>query len=105
MKMKTEVGVEEVEEAHSLFEQSTLKSIEGKEFGYEMAESVTQEVQKIEEAIRKRVCIGNLVSISKLMEEMQQKYNHNSLAYALRNMVVNGEFREIKGKKQLIRER
>ncbi len=33
MKLKNEVGTEEVNEAHTLFEQSTLKSIEGKEFG------------------------------------------------------------------------
>jgi hypothetical protein len=94
-----------VDEAHYLFELSTLKSIEGKEFGYEMAENVSQEIQKIEEAIRKRVCIGTQVFISKLMDELQERYNHSSLAYALRNMVLNGEFREIKGKKQLIRER
>jgi hypothetical protein len=94
-----------VDEAHYLFELSTLKSVEGKEFGYEMAETVTNEIQKIEEAIRKRVCIGSQVSISKLMDEMQEKHSHSSLAMALRNMVLNGEFREIKGKKQLIRER
>lgn len=37
MKLKAEVTTEEVDEAHYLFELSTLKSIEGKEFGYTMA--------------------------------------------------------------------
>lgn len=48
MKLRHEVTNEEVEEAHELFSLSTLKSIEGKEFGYEMAENVSQEIQKIE---------------------------------------------------------
>jgi len=38
MKLKPEVSTEEVDEAHYLFELSTLKSIEGKEFGYAIGE-------------------------------------------------------------------
>jgi hypothetical protein len=69
-----------------------------------MAEAVTQEIQKIEEVIRRRVCIGNQIFTAKLMEEMRERYSESSIAYALSNMVRNGEFREIRGKKQLIRE-
>jgi len=54
-----------------MFELSTMKSIEGKEFGYVVPEQFTGEIQKIEEAIRKRVCIGNQVMTSKLLSEMQ----------------------------------
>lgn len=57
-----------MDEAHELFELSTLKAIEGKEFGYELGEGVADEVAKAEEAIRKRVCIGSQVAISKVME-------------------------------------
>lgn len=67
MRLKNDVGIEEVDEAHYLFELSTLKSIDGKELGYQIPENVVADVQKIEEIIRKRVCIGNQVSISKLM--------------------------------------
>lgn len=67
MRLKNDVGIEEVDEAHYLFELSTLKSIDGKELGYRIPENVVADVQKIEEIIRKRVCIGNQVSISKLM--------------------------------------
>ena len=103
MKLKSEVSTEEVDEAHYLFELSTMKSIEGKEFGYTVSENVGDELQKIEDAIRKRVCIGNQVYTAKLIDEMQEKYSESNVLYALTNMVKNGEFREIKGKKQLIR--
>jgi hypothetical protein len=39
------------------------------------------------------------------MEELQSKFSEAVVAFALRNMVLNEEFREIKGKKNLIRER
>jgi hypothetical protein len=35
---------------------------------------------------------------------MQVRHSESSIAFALRNMVLNGEFREVKGKKQLIRD-
>lgn len=35
-----------------------------------MSDNVGEELQKIEEAIRKRVCIGNQVYTSKLIDEM-----------------------------------
>lgn len=105
MRLRNEVTGEEVDEAFHLFELSTLKSIEGKEFGYEMGEAVTGEIQKVEELVRKRVCIGGQVSLSKLMEELDSKYTQQAISYALRNMVLNGELRELKGKKHLIREK
>jgi len=40
-----------------------------------MAEAVTQEIQKIEEVIRRRVCIGNQIFTAKLVEEMRERYN------------------------------
>ena len=49
MKLKPEVGSEEVEAAHYLFEISTIKTIEGSsEFGYTLSEGVAAEVQKAE---------------------------------------------------------
>lgn len=105
MKLKNEVGTEEVNEAHYLFEQSTMKSLEGREFGLMLGDDMGGEVQRIEEAIRKRVCIGTQVTFSKLTSEMQERYNANGVLYAISNMIRNGEFREIKLKKTLIREK
>lgn len=36
---------------------------------------------------------------------MQSRFSEGVIALALRNMVLNEEFREVKGKKGLIRER
>ena len=68
-------------------------------------EQFSDDIQKIEEAIRKRVCIGNQVLTSKLLSEMQERYSDSLVLHAINNMVRNGEFREIKGKKQLLREK
>ncbi len=43
--------------------------------------------------------------IGKLMEDLQSKFSESVVAFALRNMVLNEEFREVKGKKNLIREK
>ncbi len=63
MKLQTEVTKDEVEEAHYLFEISTMKTIEGKEFGLEISPNIAADVQKIEELIKKRMPIGNQASI------------------------------------------
>lgn len=107
MKLKLEVGIEEVEEAHYLFSISTMKTIEGgKEFGYELTEGMSDEIQKAEEAIKKRVCIGNQVAMAKLMEDLEQsRYSHSLIVRALSNLIRFGDFREIKGRKLIVRER
>lgn len=105
MKLRSCVGVDEINEAHHLFELSTLKTVEGKELGYEISEEAGAEVKKIEDVIKKRVCVGTQVSISKLMDEIGERHGHSTVGMAIRNMVINQEFREIKGKKLLIRDR
>lgn len=81
-----------------------MKSIEGKEFGYEVGE-VGGEIHKIEEAIKKRVTIRSVVPTQKLITEMEEKYAPNAVIRAVSNLVYSGEFREIKGRKQLMREK
>jgi DNA replication licensing factor MCM5 len=93
MKLKQEVSSDEVDEAHYLFELSTLKSIEGKEFGYAIGEELGGEIQKIEEAIKKRVCVGSQVQTGKLISEMTERHGENGVIRAISNMVRNGEFR------------
>lgn len=67
MRLKSEVSTEDVDEAHYLFEVSTLKSVEGSEMGFDLPEDTKEEVQKLEEIIKKRIAIGNQVTYQKLM--------------------------------------
>ena len=63
--------MEEVELAHYLFKVSTIKTIEGShEFGYDLSEGVADEIQRAEEFIRKKVCIGNQVPIVSLINDL-----------------------------------
>ncbi len=106
MRLLSEVGVEEVEEAHYLFEVSTMKTIEGsREFGYNLSDGVAEEVKLAEDAIRKRVCVGSQVSIFKLMEDLEGRHNRTVVERALSNMVKNSEFREARGRKIVMRDR
>lgn len=43
MKLKNDVGIEEVEEAHYLFEVSTMKIVEGsREFGIDLSQAMAE---------------------------------------------------------------
>lgn len=84
---------------------STLKSMEAKEMGIELPQNLAEEVNKVEESIKKRVNIGNQVSVAKIMEEMDYKYSSTLLQYAIHSLTKNGYFREIKGRKFLVREK
>ena len=103
MKLKTEVGQDEVDEAHYLFEVSTMKTIDAKEFGYVTLEGVSDQIEKIEEAIKKRICIGNQVTTVRLVEDMGVSYNDQHIQIAIRNMVKNKDLRQIKGNKMMVR--
>ena len=70
MKLKTEVTGDDIDEAHYLFEISTLKSVEGAEFGYDIPETIAPQVQSMEETIKKRVCVGHQTSTRALIEEL-----------------------------------
>ena len=65
---------------------------------------MTEQLQKIEELLKKRVCVGSQVLTSRLVEELKGHYSEQAVGMAISNMVRNGEFKEIKGRKQLIRE-
>lgn len=48
-----------------------MKTIEGSSaFGYELTEGVAEDIQRIEELVRKKVCIGNQVTTIKLIDEL-----------------------------------
>ncbi len=86
-----------------MFEISTMKTIEGKEFGLEISPNIAADVQKIEELIKKRMPIGNQASIEDLMQKLAVKNSEQMVSYAIRNMIKNGELKEIRGNKALLR--
>ena len=91
MRLKQEVGLEEVEEAHYLFEISTMKTIEGSsELGYTLSDEVAEDIKKIEDLVRKKVCIGNQVSTVKLIDDIKtSKFSRGLVERALQNMIKN----------------
>jgi hypothetical protein len=107
MRLRQEVGLEEVEEAHYIFEISTMKTIEGSsEFGYELSDGIADDIKKIEELVRKKVCIGNQVTTTKLIDELEtSKYSKGLIERALQNMIKNDEMKELRARKMLTRVR
>lgn len=105
MKLKTEVTGDDVDEAHYLFEISTMKTIEDKNFGTNMTIATREELDKIEECIKKRVPIGNEVLITNLINNLSSQFEASHTNQAIDIMIKNGEMKAIKGGKSLIRER
>jgi ribosomal protein L22 len=54
--------------------------------------------------VRKKVCIGNQVTTTKLVDELETaKYSKGLIERALQNMIKNAEMKELKGRKMLTR--
>lgn len=69
-------------------------------------ERFTQEVHKIEEAIRRRVAIGTKISFPKLQQEMGQRFNNGrAVDHAILAMVRKDEFQHNDARKILHRKR
>ena len=105
MKLKTEVTGDDVDEAHYLFEISTMKTIEDKSFGAALTIATREELERIEEVIKKRVPIGNEVMVQNLISNLSDKFDAHQVNQAIEIMQRNGEMKAIKGGKNLIRER
>jgi hypothetical protein len=46
-----------------------MKTVEGSsELGYELSDGIAEDIQKIEELVRKKVCIGNQVTTTRLLD-------------------------------------
>lgn len=73
--------------------------------GIELPQNLSLEVSKVEEAIKKRVNIGNMVPVKKIMEEMDHKYSNTLLQYAIESLTRNGDFVAKKGRKFIYREK
>jgi len=69
-----------------------------------MSVGLANQILKVEEAIKKKVCIGHQVSIPKLIDELVG-FSPNIVQQAIYNMVRNGDLKEMKGRKMVIREK
>jgi len=71
-----------------------------------MPQEMASLVMKIEEAIRRRVAIGNKINHSKLTEEMSARYmNQRAVEWAIVNMIKTEEFQHIEGRRVLMRKK
>ena len=78
----------------------------GLDSGAEMPQEISSLVLKIEDAIRRRVAIGNKINHSKLIEEMVTRYmNQRAVEWAVINMIKADEFQHIEGRRVLLRKK
>jgi hypothetical protein len=62
-------------------------------------------VKKVEEAIRRRVPMGNKISHPKLHQEMMMRFeNSRAIDYAILAMIKRGEFQHQEARKILCRQ-
>ena len=97
-----------VMEAHRLFQMSTLDAARGTKgnLGGALTKEQGNEVVKIEEAIKRRVSIGQRIQYSKLLDEMGLRYTmRNLIAIAITNLVTRGDFKSQSEKQILIRKK
>jgi len=107
MTLSNVVTVEHVRESHRLFQVSTMSAIQaGLDSGAEIPQEISGLVVKIEEAIKRRVAIGNKISHAKLIEEMIARFmNQRAVEWAIVNMVKSEEFIHIEGRRALLRKK
>jgi DNA replication licensing factor MCM5 len=100
------VTVKHVEEAHRIFKISTLNAAAS---GMSNSSSstpaeLTDMVQKIEDAIKRRVAIGTKISYPKLQQEMLMRFdNQRAIDHAIIAMVRKGDFEHQESRKILFR--
>lgn len=82
-----------------------MKTVEGSsELGYDLSDGIAEDIQKIEELIRKKVCIGNQVTTTRLIDELETaKHSKGLIERAIAGLIKKGEMKEIKGRKMLTR--
>lgn len=74
--------------------------------GYEINSEKSDVVMKIEDSIKRRLPIGNRISHSKLMEEMENKYpNSRAVEMAILNLIKKDELQHVEGSRFLLRKK
>jgi DNA replication licensing factor MCM5 len=103
--LSSEVLIHHVEEAHRIFEVSTLSAAEAGVS--EFASSVSSEiVEKVQEAIIRRLPIGGKISSSKLETDLVARFNSAfAVQHAIVRMVSREELKYVRGRHLLERVR
>ena len=90
MRLSKEVTKSDVEEAHRLFQVSTMQAIKGSLLlGSHGGNS--ELLMKIEESIKRRIDVGNRVQMAKLVEELEAKFNNTEAIHSAINTLVRRE--------------
>jgi DNA replication licensing factor MCM5 len=103
MKLSKEVTKNDVEEAHRLFQVSTMQAIKSSHV-LGMHSGNNELVHKIEEAIKNRIEINTSITMARLIEELEMKYsNTEAIHTAINTLVRREDFDSIKEGKVLVR--
>lgn len=107
LSLSSQVTIEHVDEAHRLFQVSTLNAISsGLDVGLNVPSEIASLVLKIEDSIRRRVAIGSKINYDKLVEELSNRFNNiKAVELSVVNLIKNDEFQQIEGKKVLLRKK
>ena len=95
-------------EAHRLFKISTLNAAASgmQNSAKETPEELRTLVQRVEDAIKRRVAIGNRIAYPKLIQELTGRFdNERAITFAIMAMVKRGEFNHLESRKILVRQR
>lgn len=105
--LSNHVSIEHVDEAHRLFQVSTLNAISsGLDVGLNIPAEISSLVLKIEDSIKRRVAIGSKINYDKLVEELSVRFNNlKAVEMSIVNLIKNDEFQQIEGKKVLVRKK
>lgn len=107
LSLSSQVTIEHVDEAHRLFQVSTLNAISsGLDVGLNVPSEIASLVLKIEDSIKRRVAIGSKINYDKLVEELSVRFNNiKAVELSIVNLIKNDEFQQIEGKKVLLRKK
>ena len=85
-----------------------MKTIENSpELGLNLADGAAEEIHKVEELVRKRICINSEIHIQRLFQDFDStgRVNRAALERAIHNMVRNGELEQRRNGKMIQRVR
>lgn len=107
MSLSSEVVEKHVNEAHRLFQISTLSAAgSGFAIGATIPSDLAPIVLKVEEAIKRRVALNTKISYTRLVEELAIKFQSSrAIELAVINMIKGEELVALEGRKFLQRKK
>lgn len=105
MRLSNHVNEDDIEEAHEIFQKSTMNSLKSRNsWAKSMDPQKEEKVKNIEESIRKRLGMDTKVSYNHLKEEINFSFQDEvCVEMAIGNMVRRGELQEIQNGRMLRR--